>query len=219
MRCNSILTNYIRKINSFTIKINCNSILHQHKILHQHVHKNIFCNQSDTIKEISLDELLESALIDEQPSKKSNISETQSKKTLKPIIIKNIEEDENDEYILDEDSDDDEINEIIDEVTSIDNINENIETNSSLTDVFDINNEKSDNYLTNIERIEMKHTTFKSMGLRKRLENNLCFVCGLSPLPIQSLSFNKIISFKSQYAISGSIIESGMGTGKTLAYL
>ncbi len=41
-------------------------------------------------------------------------------------------------------------------------------------ELLDTNNQTYANYLTNIQSTKMTHTTFKTMGLRKTLENNLC---------------------------------------------
>eukprot|EP01083_Nonionella_stella_P016033 44819_1 len=210
MRCNAFLSNYFRKHHVFV-----NTISRSHPQL-LCLHKHLFCVSSETssvIKEVSLDDLLSSALRDTTPASESdcNITNTRVHEaiTTQPIIEST---DEQMEHLEDDDSDDD-LDAIIDEIESMTSETDAL-TDTNASDAID----KYNQYLPAIPQ-NMVHQTFRSMNLRKKLERNLCSVHGLSPLPIQSLSFDKITHFKNTYPISGSIIESAMGSGKTLAYL
>jgi len=66
---------------------------------------------------------------------------------------------------------------------------------------------------------EQESATFRSLGLRKKLERTLHSVHGLHPLPIQRAVFERAGRLRSDHLVSGCIVNSGMGTGKTLSYL
>ena len=210
MRSHSIFIKYIHQSRGILHKIQYKSIIHQY-------HRHTFCNESTKIKEISLDELLSSANLEDAPQIETESNTTDIKHKAKPIIL---EDDtiQDTQDIDDEFSEDEEIDSIIDEIEAEQENESNLESSSSLIPTNNEQLQKYNDYLPSIPDT-ITHQSFKSMGLRKKLERNLCTVHGLSPLPIQSVSFDKIMSFKQQYTISGSIIESGMGTGKTLAYL
>ena len=199
---------------------------------------------ANNVKELSLDELLSSAVLDDVPTPQNDDSFQQKKQSVTPMIDPNLLEESdalksdafgsiddvmNEMDALSEDDDDDEIDRIIDEIEAEHQSNDSDPPSNASPNTSDAltvstastvpHEMEMDEHRPALSSTASDLSTFRSMGLRKKLERNLHSVHGLSPLPIQSLAFEKVGSLQREYAISGSILESGMGTGKTLAYL